>query len=157
MLRNTYRHPAVLAKMAATVDIVSCGRLDFGIGAGIHETEHAAYGIPLYTPGERIRRLSEACEPVKRMWTEPAPSFVGHYYQIKDAYCEPKPVQQPYPPFVIGGSGDHLLRIVAQYASIWNFWAARWRHFSRETLFWSAIVPPLDVIRTALCAPSKSR
>lgn len=118
---NTYRHPAVLAKMAATVDIVSGGRLDFGIGAGIHETEHTAYGIPLYTPGERIRRLGEACELVKRMWTEPAPSFAGHYYQIKDAYYEPKPVQQPYPPFVIGGSGDHLLRIVAQYASIWNF------------------------------------
>ncbi|HLW00748.1 MAG TPA: TIGR03560 family F420-dependent LLM class oxidoreductase [Ktedonobacterales bacterium] len=118
---NTFRHPAVLAKMAATVDIVSGGRLDFGIGAGIHEVEHAAYGIPLYAPGERIRRLGEACELIKRMWTEAAPSFEGKYYQIKDAYCEPKPVQQPYPPFVIGGSGDYLLRVVAQYADIWNF------------------------------------
>lgn len=122
---NTYRHPAVLAKMAATVDIISDGRLDFGIGAGVgegnHETEHHAYGIPLYTPGERIRRLGEACEVIKRMWTEPAPSFEGTSYQITDAYCEPKPVQKPYPPFVIGGMGEKLLRIVAQYAAIWNF------------------------------------
>ncbi len=119
---NTYRHPAVLANMAATVDIISGGRLDFGIGAGIHETEHNAYGIPLYTPGERIRRLGEACEIIRRMWTEAAPSFAGNYYQLKDAYCEPKPVQKPYPPFVIGGIGEKLtLRIVAQYAAIWNF------------------------------------
>lgn len=122
---NTYRHPAVLAKMAATVDIISGGRLDFGIGAGVgegnHKTEHRAYGIPLYTPGERIRRLGEACEVIKRMWTEPAPSFEGTFYQIKDAYCSPSPMQKPYPPFVIGGMGEKLLRIVAQYAAIWNF------------------------------------
>lgn len=119
---NTYRHPAVLANMAATVDIISGGRLDFGIGAGIHETEHNAYGIPLYSPGERIQRLGEACEVIKRMWSEAAPNFVGKYYQITDAYCEPKPVQKPYPPFVIGGVGEKLtLRIVAQYAAIWNF------------------------------------
>lgn len=121
---NTFRHPAVLANMAATVDIVSGGRLDFGIGAGIHETEHSAYGIPFYTPGERIRRLGEACEVIRRMWTEAAPSFQGHYYQITDAYCEPKPVQQPYPPFVIGGMGNQLLRVVAQYADIWNFFGS---------------------------------
>jgi F420-dependent oxidoreductase-like protein len=119
---NTYRHPAVLAKMAATVDVISGGRLDFGIGAGIYETEHTAYGIPLYAPGERIRRLGEACEIIQRMWTEPAPSFEGTYYHITDAYCEPKPVQKPCPPFVIGGIGEKLtLRIVAQYAAIWNF------------------------------------
>jgi F420-dependent oxidoreductase-like protein len=119
---NTYRHPAVLANIGATVDIISGGRLDFGIGAGWNETEHNAYGIPLYTPGERIRRLGEACEIIKRMWTETAPSFEGKYYQIKDAYCEPKPIQKPFPPFVIGGSGEKLtLRIVAQYAAIWNF------------------------------------
>ena len=118
---NTYRHPAVLANIAATVDVISGGRLDFGIGAGWNETEHSAYGIPLYSPGERIRRFGEACEIIKRMWTETAPSFDGRYYQIKEAYCEPKPVQKPYPPFVIGGSGEKLtLRIVAQYASIWN-------------------------------------
>ncbi len=118
---NTYRHPAVLANMAATVDIISGGRLDFGIGAGWNETEHNSYGMPLYAAGERIRRLGEACEIIKRMWIETAPSFEGKYYQIKDAYCEPKPIQKPYPPFVIGGAGEKLtLRVVAQYAAIWN-------------------------------------
>ncbi len=119
---NTYRHPAVLANIATTVDIISNGRLDFGIGAGWNETEHTMYGIPLYTPGERLRRLGEACEVIKLLWTETRANFDGKYYQLKDALCEPKPVQKPYPPFVIGGSGEKLtLRIVAQYASIWNF------------------------------------
>lgn len=118
---NTYRHPAVLANIAATVDVISRGRLDFGIGAGWNEQEHSAYGIELYKPGERIRRLGEACEVIKRLFTEKSATFEGKYYQIKDAYCEPKPVQKPYPPFVIGGGGEQLtLRIVAQYAAIWN-------------------------------------
>ena len=119
---NTYRHPAVLANMAATVDIISQGRLDFGIGAGWNELEHTSYGIPLYTPGERIRRLGEACEVIRLLWTETVANFDGKYYQLKGARCEPKPIQKPYPPFVIGGSGEQLtLRIVARYASIWNF------------------------------------
>ena len=118
---NTYRHPAVLANIAATVDVISHGRLDFGIGAGWNETEHSSYGIPLYKPGERIRRMGEACEIIKRMWTETTPTFEGKYYQIKEAYCEPKPIQKPYPPFVIGGGGEQLtLRMVAKYADIWN-------------------------------------
>src|SRR5579863_7944452 len=119
---NTYRHPAVLANIGATVDIISHGRLDFGIGAGWNELESNMYGIPLYTPGERIRRLGEACEVIKRLWTETVANFDGKYYQLKDARCEPKPVQKPYPPFVIGGSGEQLtLRVVAQYANVWNF------------------------------------
>ena len=119
---NTYRHPAVLAKIGATVDHISHGRLDCGIGAGWNELESNMYGIPLYTPGERIRRLGEACEVVKRLWTETVANFDGKYYQLKDARCEPKPVQKPYPPFVIGGSGEQLtLRVVAQFANIWNF------------------------------------
>jgi F420-dependent oxidoreductase-like protein len=119
---NTYRHPAVLANMAATIDIISQGRLDFGIGAGWNELEHNAYGIPLYAPGERIRRMGEACEVIRLLWTEEAANFDGKYYQLKDAYCNPKPIQKPYPPFVIGGSGEKLtLRMVAQYAAIWNF------------------------------------
>jgi F420-dependent oxidoreductase-like protein len=131
---NTYRYPAVLANIGATVDIISGGRLDFGIGAGWNETEHNAYGIPLYTTGERIRRLGEACEVIKRMWTEQAPTFEGRYYQIKDAYCEPKPVQKPYPPFVIGGGGEKLtLRVVAQYASIWNFIGSGPEEFRRKS------------------------
>jgi F420-dependent oxidoreductase-like protein len=119
---NTYRHPAVLANMAATVDIISQGRLDFGIGAGWNELEHTAYGIPLYKPGERIRRLGEACEVIRLLWTETVADFDGKYYQLKSARCEPKPRQKPHPPYVIGGGGEQLtLRIVAQYASVWNF------------------------------------
>ena len=119
---NTYRHPAVLANMGATVDIISGGRLDFGIGAGWNEEESTAYGIPLYAPGERIRRLGESCEVIRRLWTERTANFDGKYYHLENAYCEPKPLQQPHPPFVIGGGGEQLtLRVTAQYADIWNF------------------------------------
>ena len=119
---NTYRHPAVHAHMAATVDVISGGRLDFGVGAGWNEYEHQSMGIPLYAPGERIRRLGEACEITKRLWTQHLTDFDGRYYQLTQARLEPKPVQKPYPPIVIGGSGEQLtLRVVAQYADIWNF------------------------------------
>jgi F420-dependent oxidoreductase-like protein len=118
---NTYRHPAVLANMGATVDIISHGRLDFGIGAGWNELEHNAYGIPLYAPAERIGRLGEACEIIRRLWTEETVDFEGRYYHLRGAHCEPKPVQKPYPPFMIGGSGEQLtLRVVARYADLWN-------------------------------------
>ncbi|HEV2066378.1 MAG TPA: LLM class F420-dependent oxidoreductase, partial [Thermomicrobiales bacterium] len=118
---NTYRHPAVLAKIAATVDAISNGRLDFGIGAGWNVYEHESMGIPLYKPGERIRRLDEACEIIKRLFTQPTVDFDGRYYQLKEARSEPKPVQRPYPPFVIGGGGEQLtLRVVAKHADIWN-------------------------------------
>jgi F420-dependent oxidoreductase-like protein len=130
---NTYRHPAVLANMAATVDIISGGRLDFGIGAGWNETEHAMYGIPLYAPGERIRRLGEACEVIRRLWTEDVANYQGQHYQLKDARCEPKPVQKPYPPFVIGGSGERLtLRVAAEYADIWNYNSASVEEFRHK-------------------------
>jgi F420-dependent oxidoreductase-like protein len=129
---NTYRHPAVLANMGATVDIISNGRLDFGIGAGWNEFEHTSYGIPLYAPGERIRRLGEACEVIRRLWTQTTSDFDGAYYQLKGARCEPKPVQKPYPPFVIGGNGEKLtLRVVAQYADIWNALAGTVDEFKR--------------------------
>jgi len=119
---NTYRHPAVLANIAATLDVISNGRLDLGIGAGWNEYEHSSMGIPLYPPGQRIRRLGEACEIIKRLFTQHLTDFDGRYYQLKDARCEPKPIQKPYPPFVIGGGGEQLtLRVTAQYADIWNF------------------------------------
>jgi F420-dependent oxidoreductase-like protein len=119
---NTYRHPAVLAHIAATLDVISNGRLDLGIGAGWNEYEHSSMGIPLYAPGERIRRLGEACEIIKRLFTQHLTDFDGRYYQLKQARCEPKPIQKPYPPFVIGGGGEQLtLRVTAQYADIWNF------------------------------------
>ena len=119
---NTYRHPAVLANIAAAVDVISGGRLDFGIGAGWNELEHDMYGLELPPPGRRIRMLGEACEVIRRLWTEETASFEGRYYRLREARCEPKPVQKPYPPFVIGGSGEQLtLRVAAQYADIWNF------------------------------------
>jgi len=131
---NTFRHPVLLAKEAATVDRISHGRLDFGIGAGWQEMEHTAYDIPLYAPGERLRRLGEACEVIRRLWTEEVANFEGKYYQLRDAHFEPKPVQQPHPPFVIGGSGEKLtLRIVAQYADIWNFGGGTLDDFARAS------------------------
>jgi len=119
---NTYRHPAVLANMAATVDIVANGRLDMGIGAGWNVLEHESYGIELLPPGRRISQFEEACEVIRLLWTEKYANFNGTYYQLKDARCDPKPVQKPYPPFVIGGSGEkRTLRVVAKYAAVWNF------------------------------------
>ncbi|HYN89838.1 MAG TPA: LLM class F420-dependent oxidoreductase [Ardenticatenaceae bacterium] len=130
---NTYRHPAVLAHIAATVDVISNGRLDFGIGAGWNEYEHQSMGIPLYTTGERIRRLGEACEIARRLFTQQLTDFEGRYYQLRQARCEPKPIQQPYPPFVIGGGGEQLtLRVVAQYANIWNFASGTPEDFKRK-------------------------
>src|SRR5262249_12955682 len=114
---NTYRHPAVLAKMAANVDVVTGGRLICGIGAGWQENEHAAYGLPFYTVGERLARLDEACEVLKRLWTQPRAAFEGRYYQLQDAPLEPKPVQKPYPELMIGGGGEKVtLRIAARHA-----------------------------------------
>jgi F420-dependent oxidoreductase-like protein len=131
---NTYRHPAVLANMGATVDQISHGRLDFGIGAGWHEMEHAMYGIQLYAPAERIHRLDEACEVIRLLWTDPVANFAGRYYQLTDARCEPKPVQRPHPPFVLGGSGERLtLRVVAKYADIWNFANEPFAEFVRKS------------------------
>jgi F420-dependent oxidoreductase-like protein len=119
---NTYRHPAVLAKIAATVDIISNGRLDIGLGAGWNVYEHDSMGLDLYKPGERIRRLGEACEMLKLLYTQHTTDFAGRYYTLKEARCEPKPVQKPYPPIMIGGSGEQLtLRVTAEHANIWNF------------------------------------
>ncbi len=119
---NTYRHPAVHAHIASTVDNVSRGRVDFGIGAGWNVYEHESMGIPLYAPGERIRRMGEAIELAKLLWTQPVANFDGKYYQLKEARLNPKPVQKPHPPILIGGSGEQLtLRVVAQHADLWNF------------------------------------
>ncbi|MCS6817472.1 MAG: LLM class F420-dependent oxidoreductase [Blastocatellia bacterium] len=118
---NTYRHPAVLAKMAATLDHISGGRLILGLGAAWYEREHVAYGIPFYTTSERIRRLGEAAYLIKRLWTEPSVTFEGQFYRLREAYCEPKPIQRPHPPIMIGGGGEKLtLRVVAEHADQWN-------------------------------------
>ena len=118
---NTYRHPAVLAKMATTVDIVSGGRLILGIGAGWFEQEHQEYGIPFHTTGGRLRRLEETLEIIKRLWTEERASFSGRYHELRNASFNPKPLQQPHPPIMIGASGETMaLGIVARLAQMWN-------------------------------------
>lgn len=120
---NTYRHPAVLAKMAATVDIISGGRLICGIGSAWQENEHMAYGIPFYTVEERLHRLDEACQVLLSLWTQHKTTFKGAYYQLENAPLYPKPVQKPHPELLIGGGGEKLmLRIVAKHADHWNVW-----------------------------------
>src|SRR2546422_3172219 len=102
---NTYRHPAVVAKMAATVDVISGGRLVLGLGAAWQENEHAAYGIPFYTVGERLARLDEGCRGIKALWTQAKGTLDGQFYSLSDAPLEPKPVQRPHPELMIGGGG----------------------------------------------------
>ena len=121
-----YRHPSILAKIAATLDVLSKGRLFMGIGAAWNEEESLAYGIPFPSVKERLSRLEEAIQIIRKMWTEePSASFNGRYYQIKNAYCNPKPIQKPSPPIMIGGGGErHTLRIVAKYADACNLFGS---------------------------------
>ena len=117
-----YRHPAVLAKMASSLDIVSNGRLEFGIGSGWNEEECDAYGIELGTWTERFDRFDEACEVIIGMFTKETTTFEGKYFQLKNARNNPSPVQTPHPPICIGGQGPkRTLPTVARYAQHWNF------------------------------------
>ncbi len=116
-----YRHPAVTANMAASLDIISGGRLNLGLGAGWFEPESNAYGIPLGTMKERMDRFDEGVEVIVKLLTEETTTFDGRYYQLTDARCEPKPLQHPTPPIVIGGKGEkRTLRTVAKYADYWD-------------------------------------
>ena len=121
-----YRYPSVLAKVAATLDVLSKGRLFMGIGAGWNEQESLAYGISLPSNQERMLRLEEAIQIIRKMWTEePNASFNGKYYQIRNAYCNPKPIQKPSPPILVGGSGERkTLKIVAKYADACNLFGS---------------------------------
>ena len=123
VLGNTYRHPAVVAKMAAQVDIISGGRLILGMGAGWQQNEHEAYGIPFYTVRERLERLDEACEVLKALFTQKRADYKGRFYQLSDAPLDPKPIQSPHPELMIGGGGERVtLRIAAKHANHWNVW-----------------------------------
>lgn len=119
---NTYRHPAVLAKMAATLDQISGGRVVLGLGAAWQENEHQAYGIPFYTLGERLNRLNEACQVIKGLFGNERTTFHGKYYQLENAPLAPKPVQETLPLFIGGGGEKVTLRITAQWADEWNVW-----------------------------------
>lgn len=124
---NRFRPPAVLAKIATTVDIVSGGRLDFGIGAGSRPSlpaarrEYAGHGLPYHEFAHSVEALAEACTVIKRLWTEPAPfDFHGAHIELSGAFGNPKPVQRPHPPILIGGRAATTLRVVAEHADLWN-------------------------------------
>lgn len=122
VLGNLYRHPAVLANMAATLDHVSGGRLVLGIGAGWQQNEHDLYGIELTQPRPRLDQFEEACSVIESLLHQPRTTFSGTYYQISDAPCEPKPLQRRLP-LLIGGRGEkRTMRIAARYADEWNAW-----------------------------------
>ena len=119
---NTYRHPAVLANMAATVDHISGGRHVLGLGAGWQENEHEAYGITFPDVPERLARLDEACQVIRLLLTQERSNFEGRFYRLVDAPCEPKPIQRRLP-LLVGGSGENVtMRIAARYADEWNSW-----------------------------------
>ena len=121
VLANLYRPPALLAKMSATLDAISGGRLELGIGAGGGRGDHAASGIPFPSTSQRVDMLEEAVELIKRLWVEDKVDFPGRYYHLKQASVKPAPVQKPHPPVIIGGHGEtYLLRAVAKYADICN-------------------------------------
>jgi alkanesulfonate monooxygenase SsuD/methylene tetrahydromethanopterin reductase-like flavin-dependent oxidoreductase (luciferase family) len=124
---NRFRPPAMLAKIAATVDVVSEGRLEFGIGVGsrpghpLARREYAAHGLPFSDSAHAVGSFAEACTVIRRLWTEPEPfDFDGAYHHLTGAFCNPKPVQRPYPPIVIGGRSNATLRVVAEHADGWN-------------------------------------
>lgn len=135
VLCNSYRQPSVLAKMASTLDNISNGRLEFGIGAGWYEPEYKACGIPFEKASVRISKLKEAVQVIKKMWTEEKPRFKGRYYTIRDAFCNPTPVQKPHPPIWIGGSGEKLLlKVVAELADGCNLasWTGKPEDFKHK-------------------------
>jgi alkanesulfonate monooxygenase SsuD/methylene tetrahydromethanopterin reductase-like flavin-dependent oxidoreductase (luciferase family) len=124
---NRFRPPAMLAKIASTVDIVSGGRLEFGIGAGsrpghpLARREYEAHGLPFHDAAYAVGSLAEACTVIRRLWTEAGPfDFDGSYHQLTGAFCNPKPVQRPHPPILIGGRSTATLRVVAEHADMWN-------------------------------------
>lgn len=120
----TYRHPAVLANIAAAVDTISHGRLLLGVGAGWQENEHAAYGIDLGTVSERLDRFEEACELITSLLRERRTTFAGKHYRVTDAPNQPPPVQRPLPLLIGGGGERRTMRIAARYADEWNFWSS---------------------------------
>jgi F420-dependent oxidoreductase-like protein len=117
---NLYRHPGLLAKIAVTVDHLSSGRLEFGIGTGWNEPEFTQFGLPFPSAGDRVTMLDESLRAMKLLWSEPRSTFKGRFYELKDAIAEPKPVQRPHPPVWIGSKGERMLRLTARHADVWH-------------------------------------
>jgi len=133
VLCNSFRAPALLAKMAATLDVISGGRLELALGAGWHEPEFRAAGFEFPRPGVRIEQLGEAVRLIKHLWTGEPVDFDGRHYRIAGGRCRPRPLQSPRPPIVIGGAGEQrMLRLVAEEADIWNCSAANYPVLERK-------------------------
>ncbi len=122
VLSMTFRHPAVLANLAVTIDRISAGRFTLGLGAGWQDTEHEQYGLELGEPKERVDRFAEGLAVISGLLTNETTTFDGEYYHVTDALCEPKPVQSPLP-LLVGGTGPRMLRLVARHAHEWNQWS----------------------------------
>ncbi len=121
VLANLYRHPSLVAKMAATLDVITNGRVVLGIGAGGGRGDHLAAGFPFPSTAARVEMLEEAAQVIKLLWTQPDAHFQGRHYSLTGASCDPPPAQQPRPPLLIGGHGErYLLRAVAKHADICN-------------------------------------
>jgi len=130
---NSYRNPALLAKMSSTLDIISNGRAELGIGAGWYEQEYLAYGYDFPSNIARIKQLDESLSIIKAMWTETHANFQGQYYTIKKAICNPKPIQKPYPTIMVGGSGEkYLLKVVAKHADRYNLFFGSPKEMKRK-------------------------
>lgn len=117
----TYRHPALLANMAVTVDHISGGRLEFGLGAAWHEGEHRGYGIDFPSNAARVAMLDEALGVIRALWTQEETDHEGRFFRLEKAICNPKPVQRPHPPIVAGGAKPKIMRVIARHANEWNF------------------------------------
>ena len=130
---NSFRNPSLTAKIASTFDVISNGRLILGYGAGWKENEYQAYGFPFPKPIIRIKQMREGIIIIKKLWTEERTSFTGDFYILKDAICEPKPIQKPHPPIMIGGRGERFtLRTVAELGDGWDIWGASVETYRRK-------------------------
>jgi F420-dependent oxidoreductase-like protein len=133
VLCNSFRSPALLAKMGATLDVISGGRFELAIGAGWHEPEYHAYGFDFPPAGVRVAQLGEAVRLIKRLWAGERVDFDGRYYRVRGGICRPRPVQTPRPTIVIGGAGEKkMLRIVAEEADVWNASAGNYAELDRK-------------------------
>lgn len=130
---NSFRNPALTAKIAATLDVISNGRVILGYGAGWKRDEYEAYGFPFPKPSVRVRQMREGVAIIKKLWTGETASFEGAFYNIKDAVCRPKPIQKPHPPIIIGGGGEkYTLKASAELGDGWNIWDAPLERYKRK-------------------------